>query len=386
MEQQIKNKFKDIFGSEPDIMVSSPGRINLIGEHVDYNGGWVLPAAIDKKITFAVSKRPNSRRVSYYAKDFDDTYTTDLDNLTPSTKQSWANYLTGVVEQFHSEQPLPHGFDLVFGGDVPLGAGLSSSAAVEVGLSFALNTLFERQKPRIELVKLAQRAENQFVGVQCGIMDMFASAMGKAGSVMRLDCRSLEFQYFPFDFPDIKIVLCDSAVKHELGDGQYNIRRQQCEEGIAIIQKTDPSVKTLRDVPFSVLKKYQTAMSPLVFQRCSYVVKEIARVEAACKDLLKKDLVAFGQKMYETHTGLSHYYEVSCAESDFLVKKAKHTEGVLGARQMGGGFGGCTINLVKTEAVPDFMGKMTAAYFKKWHIDLKTYIVTISDGTTLLDL
>jgi galactokinase len=223
-------------------------------------------------------------------------------------------------------------------------------------------------------------------------MDMFASVMGQAGKVMRLDCRSLEFEYFPFDFPDVKVVLCDTGVKHSLDDGEYNIRRKQCEEGVSILKKYDPSVTTLRDVPLSFLKKYEAEMPPIVYQRCYYVVKEIARVEAACKDLDKGDLAAFGQKMYDTHTGLSHYYEVSCPELDFLVKKAKRmehpdsfgTEGVFGSRMMGGGFGGCTINLVKTDVIPSFIENMKAAYFKKFKIALKTYIVTVSNGTARL--
>ncbi len=381
-EKMISKKYTNLFNRAPDLMVTSPGRINLIGEHVDYNGGWVLPAAIDKKIAFAIGRRAD-QACHLYSMDYDTLEIVPLDKVVPS-QHSWVNYLLGVVEQFHKEQPLPSGFNLVFGGDIPLGAGLSSSAAVEAGLAFALNELFDLKKPRMELVKLAQRAENQFVGVQCGIMDMFASMMGQAGKVMRLDCRSLDFEYFPFDFQDIKIVLCDTNVKHSLADGQYNIRRQQCEEGVSILQKHDPAISTLRDVSLSFLKKHKDDLSPIVYQRCSYIVKEIARVEAACKDLLKGDLAAFGQKMYETHTGLSHYYEVSCPELDFLVKKAKQDDAVFGSRMMGGGFGGCTINLVKTEAIPQFIDDMKISYFKKYKIDLKTYIVTISNGTTII--
>jgi galactokinase len=378
----INEKYTSLFGKDPDLSVASPGRINLIGEHLDYNGGCVLPAAIDKKITFAIGKRTDNA-CHFYSIDYDTLEIVPLSNIAPSAK-SWVNYLLGVVEQFQKEQPLPAGFNLVFGGDVPLGAGLSSSAAVEAGLAFAINELFDLKKPRMELVKLAQRAENQFVGVQCGIMDMFASVMGQAGKVMRLDCRSLDFQYFPFEFPDLKVVLCDTGVKHSLDDGEYNIRRKQCEEGVSILRKYDPSVSKLRDVSFSFLKKHKADLPPIVYQRCYYVVKEIARVEAACKDLDKGDLAAFGQKMYDTHTGLSHYYEVSCVELDFLVKKAKSTEGVVGARMIGGGFGGCTINLVKTDAIPSFIENMKVAYFKKFKIELKTYIVTISNGTTHL--
>lgn len=393
MKAKIRDKYIAVFGENPDIMVESPGRINLIGEHIDYNGGWVLPAAIDKKITFAIGKRFD-KTCHLYSLDYNQTEIVSLYNIKHSSK-SWVNYLLGVIEQFQNEQPLAQGFNLVFGGDVPLGAGLSSSAAVEAGLAFAINEIFALKKSRLDLIKLTQRAENQFVGVQCGIMDMFASVMGRVGAVMRLDCQSLDFEYFPFDFPDVKIVLCDTGVKHSLGDGEYNIRRKQCEEGVSILKKYDslmPSassrqgvaVLSLRDVSFSLLKKYKAKMPTLVYQRCSYVVKEIARVEAACKDLLKGDLEAFGQKMYETHTGLSHYYEVSCPELDFLVRKSKNTEGVLGSRMMGGGFGGCTINLVKTNAIPSFIDTMSQAYSKKFKIDLKTYTVTISDGTVMI--
>ena len=380
---RISEKYTALFHNAPDLMVNSPGRINLIGEHLDYNGGWVLPAAIDKKITFAVGKRADNA-CHLYSMDYETLEIIPLSNVV-SSAASWVNYLLGVVEQFQKEQPLPLGFNLVFGGDVPLGAGLSSSAAVEAGLAFAINELFDLKKPRMELVKLAQRAENQFVGVQCGIMDMFASMMGRVGEVMRLDCRTLDFEYFPFDFKDVKIVLCDTAVKHSLADGAYNIRRKQCEEGVSILKKGDSSVSTLRDVSLSFLKEYKSEMSPIVYQRCRYVLEEIARVEAACEDLLKGDLVAFGQKMNETHIGLSKDYEVSCKELDFLAAKAWDTEGVFGSRMMGGGFGGCTINLVKTDTIPQFIDDMKAAYFKKYKIDLKTYVVTISNGTTRLD-
>lgn len=383
MKTKIKEKYNALFGANPDLVLASPGRINLIGEHTDYNGGWVLPAAIDKKIAFAIGRRADAL-CQVHSIDFDDTETVSLTAVQPTAK-SWVNYLMGVVEQFQNEKPLPHGFNLVFGGDVPLGAGLSSSAAVEAGLAVGLNTLYNIGKPRMELVELAQRAENQFVGVKCGIMDMFASAMGKAGSVIRLDCRSLDFSYFPFDFPDVKIVLCDTAVKHSLGDGEYNIRREQCETGVAILKKYAPSVSTLRDVSLTLLEEHKTEMSPIVYQRCHYVVGEIARVEAACEDLTRHDLVAFGKKMNETHKGLSKDYGVSCDELDFLAQQAQNTEGVFGSRMMGGGFGGCTINLVKTEAIPSFIETMRAAYFEAFNIDLKTYTVMISDGTTIYE-
>ena len=439
MENSVQEKFKLLFGKKPDLVVTSPGRINLIGEHTDYNGGWVLPAAIDKKITFALGSRTDlvCRLHSIY---FNDTEIIDLTNFK-STNKSWVNYLLGVIEQFQNSRDvacnvseftrdvacnaseftkdvasnvsefkrdvasnvstLPHGFNLVFGGDVPLGAGLSSSAALEAGLAFAINEMFQLGNPRMELVKLAQRAENEFVGVRCGIMDMFASIMGKEGSVMRLDCRSLEFEYFPFNFPDIKIVLCDSGVKHSLGDGEYNIRRAQCEEGVAILKKYYPHISTLRDVSFSLLEKHSSEIPPIVFKRCRYIVNEIARVESACSDLAEHNLIEFGKKMFETHIGLSEDFGVSCEELDFLVSlcalfvdsseyqrtmnnEQRTTKSVYGARMMGGGFGGCTINLVRTEAIPEFIEFMRKAYLEKFNLELKTYVVTISDGTQLI--
>lgn len=420
MENKIRETFKLVFGQKPDFIVTAPGRINLIGEHTDYNGGCVLPAAIDKKITFALGIRTDVL-CRLHSIDFDDTVSFELsalsyqqsaigsqttnglkaDSFKLIADKSWVNYLLGVIEQFQKEAALPHGFDLVFGGDIPLGAGLSSSAAVESGLAFAINEMFQLGKSRMELVKLAQRAENEFVGVRCGIMDMFASVMGKKGSVMRLDCRSLAFEYLPFNFPDIKIVLCDSGVKHSLADGEYNIRRAQCEEGIAILKKHYPNISTLRDVSFSILEKHSPEMPPLVFKRCRYIVNEMARVEAACSDLANHNLIDFGKKMFETHIGLSDDFGVSCEELDFLVEccslfvdsseckrttnnEKRTTKSVYGARIMGGGFGGCTINLVKTEAVSEFMGFMSKAYLKKFNLELKTFVVTISDGTQLM--
>ena len=428
MENSVQEKFKLLFGKKPDLVVTSPGRINLIGEHTDYNGGWVLPAAIDKKITFALGSRTDLV-CRLHSIDFNDTEIIDLTNFK-STNKSWVNYLLGVIEQFQNSRDvacnvseftkdvacnvsefkrdvasnvstLPHGFNLVFGGDVPLGAGLSSSAALEAGLAFAINEMFQLGNPRMELVKLAQRAENEFVGVRCGIMDMFASIMGKEGSVMRLDCRSLEFEYFPFNFPDIKIVLCDSGVKHSLGDGEYNIRRAQCEEGVAILKKYYPHISTLRDVSFSLLEKHSSEIPPIVFKRCRYIVNEIARVESACSDLAEHNLIEFGKKMFETHIGLSEDFGVSCEELDFLVSlcalfvdsseyqrtmnnEQRTTKSVYGARMMGGGFGGCTINLVRTEAIPEFIEFMRKAYLEKFNLELKTYVVTISDGTQLI--
>lgn len=377
--ENIKQKFSELFNQTPDIIVRAPGRINLIGEHTDYNDGFVLPAAIDKAIYFAVSKRAD-RIINLFAFDLDDTYGFSLDNIGRSGK-GWANFLIGMVaEMTKSDDKLTQGFNVVFGGDVPLGAGLSSSAAVESGIGFALNQLYGFELSGIELALTAQQAEHNFAGVKCGIMDMFASIHGKNKAVIKLDCRDLSYEYFPFNTTEYAIILCNSGVKHNLGDSEYNKRRAECEEGISILQNAYPQVNSLRDVTIPMLRTQADKLPQVVFNRCRYVVEEINRVELACKDLLNDDFVAFGQKMYETHAGLSELYEVSCTELDFLVEQTINNNGVAGARMMGGGFGGCTINLVKKEAVDNFLAEIGEAYENKFGQKLVSYKVAITNG------
>lgn len=375
----IKQKFSDLFNQTPDIIVRAPGRINLIGEHTDYNDGFVLPAAIDKAIYFAVSKR-DDRSIHLFAYDLEDTYGFSLDNISKSDK-GWANFLIGMVaEMTRTSDKLTSGFNVVFGGDVPLGAGLSSSAAVESGIGFALNQLYGFGLSGINLALTAQQAEHNFAGVKCGIMDMFASIHGKEKSVIRLDCRDLSYEYFPFNTSDYEIVLCNSGVKHNLGDTEYNKRRAECEEGIRILQNAFPQVNSLRDVSMAMLRSQADKLPQIVYSRCRYVVEEINRVESACKALLDNDFVAFGEKMYETHQGLSELYEVSCPELDFLVEQTIDNEAIAGARMMGGGFGGCTINLVKKEAVDDFLTEISKAYKAEFGQELVSYKVAITNG------
>jgi galactokinase len=386
----VINTFKKHFGEEPKIIVRAPGRINLIGEHTDYNGGYVLPAAIDKAVYFAVSPREDNT-CRFIAHDLNESFTVNLKELTKTNTCSWANYLMGVLDELQKELTANgyqltafKGINLVFGGDIPSGGGVSSSAAIENGIGFAVNELFNLGLSRIDLLKISQRAENNFVGMKCGIMDMFASMMGKENAVIRLDCNSLKYEYFPFNAPDYRLVLCNTMVKHSLVDSEYNTRRAECEEGVAVFQKYDPSVKTLRDVKISVLRKHKSELRPVVFKRCKYVIEEIARVEKACKALKKNDLVAFGKLMFQTHDGLQNEYEVSCKELDFLAQKARHTEGVLGARMMGGGFGGCTINLVNTDAVDAFIQDMKAAYLVAFNIDLPCFVTTPKNGVEVV--
>ena len=377
--QKIIDAFQSVFGKNPTLSVRAPGRINLIGEHTDYNDGFVLPAAIDKAIYFAISPRTD-RICKLYAADLNDSYEFSLDTIQKSSK-SWANYLIGITsELMKAGYVIRNGFEVAFGGDVPNGAGLSSSAAVESGMGFALSELFGLKVPRLELALTAQRAEHHFAGVQCGIMDMFASIHGKAHSVIRLDCRDLSYEYFPFDFVDYQLVLCNSGVKHTLADSAYNTRRQECEAGVAILKQFYPNIHSLRDVSLAQVEAHSTDFSENVYRRCRYVTGEIERVVAACEDLKRDDLEAFGKKMYETHEGLSKDYEVSCVELDFLVEQTLDKEEVLGARLMGGGFGGCTLNIVKTEKVADFIQQMTVSYQHQFNRNLVCHVVEITEG------
>jgi galactokinase len=383
--------FKKQFRAAPKIVVRAPGRINLIGEHTDYNGGYVLPAAIDKAVYFAVSPREDDE-CHFFAHDLNEHFDVSLNNLKETVTYSWANYLMGVLDEIKkqlsviSHQPSAiKGINLAFGGDIPSGGGVSSSAAIENGIGFAVNELFNLGLSRIDLLRISQKAENNFVGMKCGIMDMFASMMGKQNAVIRLDCNSLDFEYFPFNAPDYRLILCNTTVKHALVDSEYNTRRAECEEGVSVLQKFDPSIKLLRDVTISFLKKHKEELREVVFRRCKYVVEEIVRVDRACKALKKNDFETFGKLMYKTHDGLQKEYEVSCKELDFLVEITHNTEGVLGARMMGGGFGGCTINLVKADIVDDFILKMKEAYKKAFDIDLPCYVTTPQNGVEILE-
>ncbi|TSA59064.1 MAG: galactokinase [Sediminibacterium sp.] len=380
--ETVRTVFVSNFG-HPTLFVQSPGRINLIGEHTDYNQGFVLPAAIDKAIYLAIGKRAD-KEVHLIAADLDDSFSVALNNLNFSEK-TWSNYLIGVVDQLQKNGYLLGGFNAVLAGDVPLGAGLSSSAAVECATVFALNELFELGLSKIEMVRLAQKAENEFVGVKCGIMDQFASMFGKTDAVIQLDCQSLGYNYMPFNQEGIKIVLLDTRVKHSLASTEYNLRREECDAGVKIIQEKYPAVVSLRNATMQMIQECLINTDQKIIDRCSFVVAEIKRLQDACKDLEAGDLKAFGKKMYETHDGLSKLYEVSCAELDFLADFAKTKAGVLGARMMGGGFGGCTINLVEENAVEAFVLAAGNAFQKAFGTEMKPYIVSIGNGTSLLD-
>ena len=371
------------FVKENSVIARSPGRINLIGEHTDYNNGFVLPAAIDKAAYIVITPR-NDDEIHLHSVDMHEDYTTTVAALEKSADISWPNYILGVIQQFVLAGIAISGFDAALTGDIPIGAGLSSSAAVECAVALGMNQLYAAGLDKFSMVKLAQRAENVFVGVQCGIMDQFASMFGKHNHVIKLDCRSLEFEYVPFNMDGIKILLLDTNVKHSLGSSEYNVRRIQCETGVAWIQRHIPEVKSLRDASLEMLDKYVLNEDLLIYQRCKYVVEENNRLLAACQHLAQGDIPAFGARMYQSHHGLSKLYEVSCPELDFLVAHVQDNPAVLGARMMGGGFGGCTINLVKEDAIEALVSETTVAYRKAMGKVLKAHVAKIETGSNLL--
>ncbi|HUQ96468.1 MAG TPA: galactokinase [Chitinophagaceae bacterium] len=377
----VKDRYTALYNSNPGV-VRSPGRVNIIGEHTDYNEGFVLPAAIDKASYVAVGRRTDNN-IQLYAEEFGETYESSLTSLAPSDR-GWPNYILGVVDQLVKSGYKLQGFNLVLTGDVPIGAGLSSSASIECATGFALSELFHLAIPKLELVKMAQRAEHLFAGVRVGIMDMFASVFGKRDHVIQLDCRSLDFKYVPFKMDGIKIVLFNTNIEHSLASSEYNTRRQQCEAGVALIKQYHPEVHSLRDATMDMLHQYVEPKDKLIYKRCKYVVEEKERLLQGCEDLARGDIKALGQKMFQTHDGLSHEYEVSCKELDFLVDQVRNNEAVLGARMMGGGFGGCTINLVKEEAIDSLVKETTAAYTQHMNRELLTYIAQIEDGTSVV--
>lgn len=363
------------------VIACSPGRINLIGEHTDYNDGFVLPAAIDKAAYVAVSKRSDNL-LHLYANAYQQSFEISLDQLAPSSL-GWPNYLLGVAGVLIAEGYSISGFNAVVDGDVPLGAGLSSSAAVECACLFALSELFALGIDLKRMALMAQQVEHRYAGVNCGIMDMFASLHGKKGQVIQLDCRNLHHEYFPLELGDYTLLLLNTEVKHSLASSAYNERRQQCEAGVAFVQQRYPEVKALRDVTMAMLQECVPADS-VVFKRCKYVIEEDERLLQGCEDLAKGDVHAFGRKMFATHYGLRDDYEVSCAELDALVAQAEKHPQVIGARVMGGGFGGCTLNMLHKNAVADFIAVAGKAYHDQFGIWPTPIAVSIEDGAHLL--
>ena len=369
--------FKEKF-SEDFHLYYSPGRINLIGEHVDYNDGFVMPAAIDKGIYFAIALN-NSDKINCYSVDFDESISVPLAEVRKM--DGWKNYILGVVNEFQILNVGLKGFDCVFGGNIPIGGGLSSSAALEGGVSFALNQLCHFEKDRKELALLGQRAEHNFPGVMCGIMDQYANMFGEKDTVILLDCMKITHEYIPLNIEGYEIVLINTKVHHSLAESEYNQRRKECEEGLEVMRKNS-AIQSFRNVtkPEDLLE-YKDKMGEEVYKRCLYVVEEIERTKKAAKLLKDNDIIGFGKLMFRTHEGLRNQYNVSSKELDFLVDAAKENEDVVGARLMGGGFGGCTINLIKKEGIKIFLSQILPAYKKQFDIDAEVYDVKVVDGT-----
>lgn len=365
------------------ITVSSPGRINLIGEHIDYNDGFVLPAAIDKCIRLSLKANGHAGRCTIKSEGFTSILVVDLNNLGKGT-EGWHNYVLGVIHEIQKLTDELQGFDCVMQSNVPVGSGVSSSAALECGLAFGLNELFNLGLTQWDLIRIGQRAEHNYVGTKCGIMDQFASVMGKEGHVMLLDCKSLDFKYVPLELGDYRLLLMNTNVSHNLSDGEYNIRREQCETGLDILAHHFKIDKTFRSVTPKMLEETKAELGLLLFDRCSFVIEEIERVLEAVQELENGNLTKVGELMYKSHKGLSKKYEVSCAELDYLVELSKSDPMILGSRMMGGGFGGCTLNLIHKSAIESFVRKASGAYKKRFNIDLSYFQTVPSQGTSII--
>ncbi len=376
LKETVRNTFNKKYNTTGAVY-AAPGRVNLIGEHTDYNLGFVLPGAIDKVIILEI--KPNGTdRYNVTAIDFNEETTFLAEgNKTP---YAWANYILGVIMELKALGATTPGFDCVFGGNVPLGGGMSSSAALESCFAFALNDMNSFGLTRLQLAKVGQLAEHNYAGVRCGIMDQFASLHGEQGKLMKLDCRSLEYELIPFELDGYRVILLDTNVKHSLASSEYNLRRGQCEEGVAVIAQKHDEVQSLRDVTLEMLAEAKGEVSPVVYNRCEYVVKENIRLNTACNALKRGDIPAFGKEMYASHEGLSKFYEVSCPELDFLVEVAHSVQGVIGSRMMGGGFGGCTITVVANATHDEFVSKAVAQFEKEFGKKPSVYDVVISNG------
>ncbi|MFI3299530.1 MAG: galactokinase [Rikenellaceae bacterium] len=377
---QIREKFTELY-DQSGAVYASAGRINIIGEHTDYNGGFVLPGAVDKGMTAEI-RFNGTKRVRAYALDLNECSEFAFASDEDAPAEHWAKYIFGVLRELTKRGAvIKEGFDTVFSGDVPLGAGMSSSAALESTYAFALNDMLSLGFGLMELAKVGQSTEHNYVGVKCGIMDQFASLHGKAGHLMKLDCKSGEFEYVPFD-PEAhgyKVCLVDSCVKHELVGSPYNRRRESCERAVAAIQKRHPEVEFMRDAEEDWLNEVIGEITQEDYIRALYARQEVDRLQEACAAMEKGDYETAGQRMYATHVGMSVLYEVSCEELDYINEVAREC-GVSGSRVMGGGFGGCCINVVKVELYDNFIATVTKKYKEKFGVDCKIYPVVISDG------
>ncbi len=382
LAQHLSDEYWKRFNRIPFLYIA-PGRINLIGEHVDYNEGFVIPAAIDKHFIFAIGPGRNDK-CNVYANDLKEGVSFSFHDLNPG--ESWVNYLMGVIDAFQRRGLLIGGVDCIFGSNIPPGAGLSSSAALCCGFAFALNEIFKCGLSKLQLAKMAQYAEHEFAGVNCGIMDQYASLFGEQGAALLLDCKSLTHEVLPFTLSSHSLLLVDSKVKHTLAASAYNDRRDSCEAGVKVIKKKYQEVKSLRDVSRVMLDEHQDKLGEEVFIKCLFVVEEIARTQKAGELLKKQDLRGFGELMYQSHWGLSQAYDVSCEELDFLVMQAEENKTtILGSRMMGGGFGGCTLNLVSHNQEGIFKEMVRKSYFTTFKREPDFYAVKLSQGVHAIE-
>jgi galactokinase len=366
------------------VVINSPGRVNLIGEHTDYNNGFVMPTAIDKKITFYLKANGSASQCNVTSLNYDTSVSFDL-NKPNLDGAEWTLYIIGVIEEIKKLGKILNGFDCIMVSDLPVGAGISSSAALECGLAYGLNQLFDLKLEKLDIVKLSQKAEHNYVGTKCGIMDQFASVMSKDGHVIKLDCQDLTYELLPFHIEPYKLLLLNTNVSHNLASSEYNVRRQECEQGIAVLQQRFENIESLRDVSLDQLKQCKQELDPVIYKRCAYILHENERVQQAAEALKADDLVTFGQLMYSSHEGLQHNYEVSCKELDFLTEFSRSNEQILGCRMMGGGFGGCTINLIHEDAIKDYVEKVSKAYFDKFNIELTAFTTVPANGTSAVE-
>ena len=381
--EKIKNKFEQNFSLNP-LLIKSPGRINLIGEHTDYNMGLVFPATIDKSIIIAIaeSKKKISQIYSVY---FDEYLEIDFNNLKKQETGSWKNYVIGVVSGILNSTDKIENFNLVFGGDIPIGAGLSSSAALENGIVYGLNELFNLGLSKNEIMDISIAAEHDFAGVECGVMDQFANLNGKEENAILLDCSDLSFQHIPIRSDNYQFLLINTNVKHQLANSAYNERKLECRTGSLAIQNKYPQLETLSQANLKQLNSVKDNLSTEVFKRCLYVIEENGRVKASKTAIEERDWQSFGDLLFASHKGLSKLFEVSCTELDFLVDLAKEDKSVLGSRMMGGGFGGCTINLIRKDAIEKIISQTNKEYQLKFGISISTYAVNITEGTRIIE-
>lgn len=385
LKELLRDHFRKNFGGDEGLVFGrAPGRVNLIGEHTDYNDGFVFPMAIDFQIMLAARRR-SDRLVRIYSVDYEDAVEFSLDQTIDfDNDHRWSNYPRGVLRAMQEAGAELCGLEMAFCGDIPQGSGLSSSAALEVVTAKVAQNLtgFSMEAPA--LAKLCQKAENDFVGMKCGIMDQFISMMGREDHALFLDCRSLEYQHIPLNLGDYRIIICHSGVKHSLVDSEYNKRRRECEEGVRVLQSSHLEIKALRDVDVEQLKAGREEMDPVVYNRCLHVISENNRVEESIRALKAGDLPTFGRLLNGSHDSLRDLYEVSCPEVDLLVDLAREVDGVLGARITGGGFGGCTVNLVASAAVNDFSRHVLENYKRKTGIEARIFVSRAARGAEIL--